>query len=194
MVREKGKKRWFTVLTPELFGSKELSEIAGYSTEELIGRGVEVTGQMLTTLPKDANRKYILLITGAKGDKMLTLPVKYYLTSSFIFRTVRKYKERETFVLYPKTKDGFELRVKLQFLNPSRLHRSERGALLKKLKELLPAKTAEYASDKIFEPDTIEKLANDLKKDLAEVKPISKILIHAISIRNPKAILQTTAK
>ncbi|MGB9675362.1 MAG: hypothetical protein ACPLYW_02055 [Candidatus Nanoarchaeia archaeon] len=186
---KEGKKRWFTILMPELFEEKELSEVLARSAESLIGKFVETTGQMLTNLPKNANKKYILLITGNKGDKAITKVVKYYLTENFISRTVRKYKEREVFVFYPKTKDGFDLRVKLQFLNPKRLHRSERGALLKKLKEVLPTQVGEYDHNTIFDPNIIEKLSTDLKKVLSETKPISKILIHAIFIRNPQALL-----
>lgn len=184
MVAQKGKKKWFTVLTPTIFGEKELSEVPAFALEDLKGRLVEVTGQMLTGLPKDANRKYALLINSFKGEKALTIPVKYQITANFAFRAARKYKERKYFVFYPRTKDNIELRLKLQFLNPNKLHRSERGALLKKLQEILPTVIKAYDSQEIFKPSSIEDISSNLKKQLSEERPIEKILIMALSVRN----------
>ncbi|MEM4714450.1 MAG: hypothetical protein QXQ79_02850, partial [Candidatus Nanoarchaeia archaeon] len=79
---------------------------------------------------------------------------------------------------------GIELRLKLQLLNPKKLHRSERGALLKKLKEVLSSLTSAYDSREIFKPNNLDELSSNLKKTLSEERAIEKILIMALSMRN----------
>ena len=154
----KGKKKWFTVVAPQLFNSKEIADIPAYSAEELQHRFVEATGQMLTGLPKDANRKYQLQIIETKADKAATAPAGYYLTEGFVQRFARRYKDRFVYVLTVGTKDGKQVRFKWFFLNVKKLHHSVRGEILRQTKNLTTDAAKEFDSVKIFEPAAIDKI------------------------------------
>lgn len=171
------KKRWFTILAPDVFGKRELADLPAVSAESTINRLVDVTGQMLTGLPRDLNKKYKLQIVEAIGDKVRTEPKSYYLSESFVQRTARRYKDRFLFVVKSTTKDNKTAVVKLYFLNLKRLHHSERGAVLAKTKEFITKEVKELEAPKLFDPNIIDKLTTDLRKATAEIYTVDKILL-----------------
>jgi len=173
----KQKKRWFTVLSPELFGSREMADLPAFNVEDIKGRVVEVTGQMLTGSPKDANKKYQLKITEMKGEKAVTVPVYYAITDSHIQRTARRYKERFIDVLTLVTKDNQKVLIKMQFFHTKRLHHSVRASLLKESGQMIKDMFKEIETAKLFDPLTVDKIGNDLRKALAKIYPIEKIMV-----------------
>lgn len=178
----KVKKKWFTVLAPENFGKKEISDISAVSAESAVSKIIDVPGQMLTGTPRDMNKKYKLRLTEAVGDKIQTKPIAYYLADSFVQRTARRYKERFLCVTKVVTKDNSNLIAKLYFLNVRKLHHSERGALIAKTKEWLAqeVKTIDYAN--LFDVVVLEKLTNDLRKVLTDVYSVDKILLTKLNL------------
>jgi small subunit ribosomal protein S3Ae len=180
----KVKKRWFTVLAPELFNKRELADISAVSADSTVGKFIDVTGQMLTGVPKDMNRKYKLKIFEAVGDKVNTKPQAYYITESFVQRTARRYKERFIYVTKGTSKDGKIIVIKLQFFNLKKLHHSERGALLAQTKSFLANETKNIDAEQLFDPLTIEKLAADLRKALADIYAVDKIILTKLSVAN----------
>jgi small subunit ribosomal protein S3Ae len=173
----KVKKRWFTVLSPDVFGQKELADIPAISAESVVKRLVDITGQMLTGLPRDLNKKYKLQIVEAVGDKLRTESQSYYLAESFVQRTAKRYKDRFLFVVKGATKDNKIATVKLYFLNLKKLHHSERGAILAKTKEFLANEVKETEAPKLFDPNIIDKITTDLRKALSEIYTVDKILL-----------------
>ena len=173
----KVKKRWFTVLAPELFNKKEIADISAISADAAVGKFVDIAGQMLTGLPRDLNKKYKLKLVQAVGDKIQAKAVAYYLADSFVQRTARRYKERFLYVVKATTKDNTNVTLKLFFLNLKKLHHSERGALIAKTKEFVVNEVKNLEAEKLFDPNTMEKLANDLRKALADIYTVDKILL-----------------
>ena len=182
----KGKKKWFGVLAPALFNSREIADVPAYSPEELHGRWVEVTGQMLTGISKDNNKKYLLKIVEMKGDKAVTLPAKYYISEGFVQRSARKYKDRFIDVLTVKTKDDKQVVLKLFFFNVKRLHHSVRGEILRKTKIFVDAAVSEVDSVKIFDPAVMDKITFDLKKSVSPIYPLDKIFVTRLALVQAK--------
>lgn len=173
----RGKKRWFTVLAPEVFKSKEVVDITAYTPEELKGRPVEVNLMQLTGLPKDAQRKLVLKITDTRGDKAITEPWRYYLIESFIQRSGRRYKEKFIHVLKVKSKDGRNLIVKWMALGIKKLHHPVRADLLEKIAEFTNKTFSQYNFADVFILSNIDKLAMDVKKETKSIFPLDKIII-----------------
>ena len=74
----KGKKRWFTVLAPALFGSRELVEIPAYMPEELQKRFVGEVKLSYRLFTRDSTGKELYrlnalfrMIPYAKGQKII---------------------------------------------------------------------------------------------------------------------------
>jgi small subunit ribosomal protein S3Ae len=178
----KVKKRWYTVLAPETFNKKEITDVSAVSAEATVGKIIDITGQMLTGITKDMSRKYKLRLTEAVGDKINTKALAYYLAESYVQRTARRYKERFIYVIKAPTKDNVTVKIKLFFLDLKKLHHSERGALIAKTKELMAIEVKALDAAALFDPNIIEKLANDLRKNTAEIYEVDKILLTKLSI------------
>jgi small subunit ribosomal protein S3Ae len=176
------KKKWFTVLAPELFNKKEIADISAVSADSAVGKVIDVTGHMLTGIPKDMNKKYKLKIIEAVGDKVTTKMQNYYLADSFVQRTARRYKERFLFVIKTVTKDNKSAIIKLYFLDLKKMHHSERGALLAKTKVWIADEVKNLEAEKLFDPFVIERLASDLRKVLADIYTVDKILLTKLSV------------
>jgi small subunit ribosomal protein S3Ae len=180
--KAKIKKRWFSVLSPEIFGKKEIVDILAVSADSAIKKLVDVTGQMLTGLPRDVSKKYQLQVTEAVGEKLRTEPKSFYLVDSFIQRTVKKFKERFIYVIKCTTKDNKTVKIKLLFLNVKKMHHSERGAVLSKTKDFLQKEVKNIEASKLFDPNVMDKLTGDLKKALTEAYIVDKILLTKLKI------------
>ncbi|HKZ49467.1 MAG TPA: hypothetical protein VJ110_00485 [Candidatus Nanoarchaeia archaeon] len=178
----KQKKKWFTVLSPEMFGGREIADVPAFAAEDLKGRSLEVAGQMLSGSPKDMNKKYILQVIELKGDKGVTLPKGFYITESFIQRSARKYKEKFVYVPTLEAKDKKKVKLKLYFFNTKKLHHSVRAALLRISEEQTKNFVADTDSVKMFDPLTVEKFTADLRKTLTQVYPIEKVLLVKIKL------------
>jgi len=178
----KVKKKWFTVLAPELFNKKEIADISAVTAESAVGKFVDVSGQMLTGLPRDLNKKYKLKLIQAVGDKLQAKAAAYYLADSFVQRTARRYKERFISVTKHTTKDNKTAKIKLYFLDLKKIHHSERGVLLMKTKEFLTVEVKNTEAEKLFDTNMIEKIANDLRKVLEDTYTVDKILLTKLSI------------
>lgn len=178
----RGKKKWFTVLAPEIFKSKELVDITAYEPNELRGRPVEINFMQLTGLPKDMQRKLVLKITDTRGEKVLTEPWKYYLIESFIQRSGRRYKEKFVSVLNVKTKDDRKVTVKWMALGTKKLYHSARAELLRKIAELTAKILPQYTSAELFTPVNLDKISMEIKKETKTIFPLDKILVWKLEV------------
>ncbi len=178
----KPKKKWFGVLAPEIFNSTEISEVTAFEPENLIGRPVELNLMQITGNPKDQQKKLILKIIGTKGEKAITEPWRYLLVESFIQRTARRYKTRVTLVYSIKTADDKTARIKLFVLIVKDIHQRVRASMIKKIEELIREKVSKTKAHELFMPATIDKISNEIKKEIRKIYPADKFLICKLSL------------
>ena len=178
----RGKKKWFTVLAPEIFKSKELVDITAYEPKELAGRPVELNYAQLTERPKDQYKKLILKIVDTKGEKAVTVPWKFFVVESFIQRLARKYGERVYQGTTFKSKDGRPVKVKFFILATKKLNHSTRGDLLRAAHKTITTFIADVNAYDMFLPENSEKLADVLRDGMKKIYPVDKVLVWKISV------------
>lgn len=179
----RGKKKWFTVLAPDTYKSKEIVDITAFEPGELKGRPVEVNMMQLTGLPRDMQRKLILKIIDTKGEKAVTEPWKYALIESFLQRSGRRYKEKFISVLKTRSKDGRNLIVKWLALGVKKLHHPVRADLLVKIAAATNEIFPQYNFADIFVPTALDKIATDVRKETKAVFPLDKIMIWKLEVQ-----------
>lgn len=177
----RGKKKWFTILAPEIFKSKELVDITAYEPGELKGRPVEINLMQITGSPKDQQRKIILKILDTRGEKVLTEPWKYSLIESFIQRSGKRYKEKFISVLRVSSKDNRMVEVKWLCMGVKKLHHPVRAQLLRKIDELTKKVFSQYSFADIFVPANLDKIGADVKKETRTIYPLDKVLVWKLS-------------
>jgi|SRR3989344_1313216 len=178
----KGKKKWFTVVAPEIFKSKELVDITAYNPEELKGRLVEISMAQITGSPKDMQRKIVFKIFDTRGEKVLTTSSKYFMIESFIQRSGRRYKERFIHVLKIPSKDGKTLEIKWLAMGVKKLHHPIRAALLNKITEQAKEIFAKYNAEDIFLPINLDKISDEVRKATRTIYPMDKLLVYKLKV------------
>ena len=86
------KKVWFKVLSPEVYGKREIGEITAFEAKNLIGRVIKLSARDLTT-SRDQNQKISLRVTEVKGDTAETEVIKSNIVDSVVQKKSRKIKQ-----------------------------------------------------------------------------------------------------
>ncbi|MBI2041130.1 MAG: hypothetical protein HYT16_03425 [DPANN group archaeon] len=179
-----GKKKWFTVLAPEVFGKNELVEITAYEPNELLSKPVELNFAQISGNPKDQSKKIILKLIETQGDRALTEPWRFYLQDSFVGRTGRRYKEKFHYVARSVSKDKKNVIVKIYVMTSKKLHQSARADIIRIIDSKTKAFLTNVDAFDFFRQDVMENLAGELRKDIRKVYPVDKVFIWKVAV-NP---------
>lgn len=176
------KKKWFMVVAPEVYRNTEIAEVAAFEPKNLIGRSVEVSLTKITGVPRDQHKKVSFKIKDTRGEKALTEPWKLFLQESSIQRLSRRFKERMISVFKIKAKDGKTVKIKLLTLVLNKLPRTLKTELAKKIEQNIKDKISKATSSDLFAPMALEKLTTELKKELKQIYPISRVTVWKLSV------------
>ncbi len=179
-----GKKKWFTVVAPEVFGKNELVEITAYEPNEIVNKPVELNFAQISGNPKDQYKKIILKIIGTQGDRALTEPWRFYLQESYVGRTGRRFKEKFHYVVKTNSKDGRQLVIKIYVMAERLLHHSARAEMIKILVEKTKTLLATIDGFDFFRPDIMENLAAEMRNSIKKIYPVDKVFIWKVAV-NP---------
>lgn len=178
----KPKKRWFSVIAPEIFKNKEVGEIAASEQNNLIGRTVEISASKLTDTPKDQHRKIVLQINELIGDKVKATVKRTFLLDTYLQRTSRKYKEKFIIVPTLPSQDG-TVKMKVLVMAVKKLHQKVRATLIHNITASLTDKIAKTKTDELFLPSTLERISGELKNEAKTVYPIEKVIIWKTEVK-----------
>lgn len=181
-VTKRQKKRWFTVIAPDVFKNIELGEIAAFAPSDLVGRAVIMGYSAVTNSPMDKNKSFVLKVVRADEVKAYTEPVKVLFSTGYIGRLGRRSKTKFLFVGDYETKDGFKLTVKGYVCADDKTLQAVRTALRKRLDKLLADKLKRIEFTRVFEPNYMESLSKELKSKLHNVYPVRNILFWKVLV------------
>lgn len=177
------KKKWFKVLSPEIYGKNELGEITAFEPNELLGRTMQLRMREAAPASRDMNQKVVLKITKVRGETAETEVIKSYLMDSSVQKKSRKIKEKIESVFKVKSGGGQDVKFKLLVNATKHVPRSTQSAIINALPELVESelKNKKNPAD-IFAPGYSTKLALELKKNLKQIYPVSNVYVWKVSL------------
>jgi ribosomal protein S3AE len=172
----KGKKKWFSIVTPDYLHSIELGEITAFEPANLPGRMVSIPLKEITKSPRDSTSKIKFIITKVQGETCQLEPVELSVQDSQVQRMDRRAKDKIVKTVDAVTKDKQKIRIKVYILLSNKVARS--------VQTVLQTITENYVSDfiktrevkNIFTTMTPKTIANNLKKDLSKIYPANVII------------------
>lgn len=171
-----GKKKWFKVMMPEIFGQdKELVETPAFKDEQLIDRIVELPMTDLTKSFKHYKYKVFLKIVDVKGDKALTKFWGHELLRDVISRMVRKRTSRVDLIEDVETKDGVKLRVKLLIITKRRVQTTLKSKIRKEMKDYLEEQIAKQTLKEFVDSILAESFQRGLGERVKNIYPAAYI-------------------
>ncbi|MDP3989992.1 MAG: hypothetical protein Q8Q01_02190 [archaeon] len=186
------KKNWYRILSPRVFGSKEIGETYLVSADKAIGRPLKVNLRELTGNMKDQNTYASFRINKVEGSVLQTKVIGLELTPASIKRMVRKNTTRLDDCFKLKTKDGQTVIIKPLSITQHKTQRSVRTMLQKQIRSFLQEELSKVTFE-TFVADLINrKMLLNLKKKLHVVFPLKEVNIRVLKLDEKKVLSKPT--
>ncbi|HLC90691.1 MAG TPA: hypothetical protein VJI15_02895 [Candidatus Nanoarchaeia archaeon] len=178
------KKLWYKIISPRIFGLKEMGESYLANPQEGVGRKMKIGLKDLTGNVKDQNVYVSFIVTGANGGKLTTSVIGYQLTPSHVRRLVKKNVDRKDDYFTFTTKEGKEVVAKTLMITINKTKRSVRTELSKQLKEGLAEEISKLDVNTLFNNLVYHKIQLPLKKKLSKVYPLRELAIRHLFLKD----------
>jgi small subunit ribosomal protein S3Ae len=170
-------KKWFTVITPTVFGSIPVTSTPSDEPWKLLGRVIEVTLYDLTGDITQVHVHLYLQIYKVDQDKLeaYTIFKGHELARDYLRSLTRRKSSKITAIVNVTTKDGYVLRPTVMAWTTYRCNTSQRHTIRKIMMDML----TKIASEKTFDEfvtgmvlgDFVQEIFNQVKK----VYPVRKV-------------------
>ncbi|MEM3400107.1 MAG: 30S ribosomal protein S3ae [Candidatus Micrarchaeia archaeon] len=170
-------KRWYTVYAPDMFENKKIAEVISSDEANLINRKLtvglwEITGdmsQMYTTL--------FFRIISVKGTSAFTKFVGHELSRTYLKTLVRRRRDIIADVIDVKTKDGIELRIKVNLYTAVRVSTPVKHALRAALRKEIIERSADMDFQRLVQEIVFGKFPALLFNSVKKIAPIKRLEI-----------------
>ena len=183
------KKLWCKIISPKIFGSKEIGESYLQAPEKALGRKLKSNLKDLTGNVKDQNVYVSMQVNKIDGSMLKTAVVGYELTPSYIKRAVRKNTSRIDDHFRFTTKGGKNVVIKTLMVTFGTCQRSVRTTLSKELKELLEPEVNKNDFSGFISLLVNRKILMEAKRKLKKVYPLKEVSVRVIKLME-KGIIQ----
>ena len=178
----RGKKRWFPVLAPAIFQSKEVAQITAYEPNELIGRNLIIPMKVITGSSRDSNVNVKLHVSKVQGDTAHTESIGIFTSDAQISRTARRKVSRINSVFYASDKNDNKIKLKIILMTKDAITKSLQNELRILSEEIITKSLKKMDASSLFTSESIKKIGNSIKKNLKIVYPLSDAIIWKASI------------
>ena len=166
------KKKWYSILAPDMFNKQELGQTTVFEKTKIIGKTIKVNLMNLTGEVRNQNVNIKFKVIDEKDDKANTEIIGYILSPAFIKRVVRRRHTRIDATYLLKTKDNKKLKIKPLFITRNKTCRSETTAIKETAMEIVN-KMASITNYNDFVRSVIfYKLQLDLRRKLSKIYPL----------------------
>lgn len=188
------KKKWVSILAPELFKNEQIGETFSAEPKDLPGKFVKISLMQLLRDPKRQSMTLSFKIKEVVDGRAQTEVVAYSMLPAAIKRLVRRRRDKLEDSFLCVTKDKRKVRIKplmLTFSNTSNLIQAK---LRRTARDILIRKARKLSFEELISEVVSNKLQNDLKKDLKKIHPLRIIDVKYVGLEFRKRNLKKDAK
>jgi small subunit ribosomal protein S3Ae len=175
-------KRWYDVVTPEIFGKMSIGSTPTDDPAKLVGRVMDTTlGELTNDLGKQ-NVKMHFKVDEVSGESANTRFTGHELTRDYLRSLVKRRTSLVESNIIVTTKDGFKVHLKPMALTIKRAGSSQ----IKAIRDIMNATLRERGKDLNYEQFIHEvvlgKLASDIYKKSKIIYPLRRVEISKTKI------------
>lgn len=170
-------KKWYTVISPQVFGSIPVTSTPGDEPWKLLGRTIEIT---LYDLTGDITQVHVHLYlqiykVDPEREEAYTIFKGHELARDYIRSLTRRKSSKIVAIFNATTKDGYVVRPTVATWTTYRCNTSQRCSIRKIMMDLVAKRASErtfdeFVNDMIF-GDFVQTIFNEVKK----VYPVRKV-------------------
>ncbi|MGZ4909494.1 MAG: 30S ribosomal protein S3ae [Halobacteriota archaeon] len=175
-------KKWYDVVTPEIFGKMSIGSTPADDPAKLVGRVMDTTlGELTNDLGKQ-NVKMHFKVDEVSGESAHTRFTGHELTRDYLRSLVKRRTSLVESNIVVTTKDGFKVHLKPMSLTIKRAGSSQ----IKAIRDIMNGTLRERANDLDYEQFIHEvvlgKLASDIYKKSKIIYPLRRVEISKTKI------------
>lgn len=185
-VRDKWRaKAWYTILSPNYFGSVELSQVPADDPSKLMGRIIDST---LYDITNDFQHQYLKMyfqVVEVDEKTAKTVFKGHEYSRDYLRSLVRRRTTRVDSLINITTKDGYKLRLSVSVFTLSRIKTSQENFMRKLMTRIIKEKSEALTFDQFVQEVVLGKIASDIYNQAKKIAPI-----RHVGIRKSKLIQQ----
>jgi len=184
-VKDKWKsKSWYRIVAPDMFDGAVVGETPAAEPEELLGRTASISLQDLTGDFSKVHIKAEFKVNGVRGGECVTRFIGHDMTSDYIRRLTRRRRSKIDSVFDTRTKEGYQVRIKILSVTDKRINSSIKQSLRKKMKEILDEVVPNSTLPELVSKMIFSNLAKKIKKETKEIYPLKRVEIRKSEVRS----------
>ncbi|MFO7792010.1 MAG: 30S ribosomal protein S3ae [Candidatus Saliniplasma sp.] len=184
-VKDKWKsKSWYRIVAPDMFDGAIVGETPAAEPEELLGRTASISMQDLTGDFSKVHIKAEFKVNGVRGGECVTRFIGHDMTSDYIRRLTRRRRSKIDSVFDMRTKEGYQVRIKILSVTDKRINSSIKQSLRKKMEEILTEVVPKSTLPELVSKMIFSNLAKKVKKETKEIYPLKRVEIRKSEVRS----------
>jgi len=189
--QKKGKKRWFPIHAPALFGESLLGETYVYEATEVEGKYLTANLSVITKNMRKQNANVTFKVTKIVEGKGMTEIIGYNMINAAVKRLIKRGRDKVADSFLTKTSDKKILRIKPLMITANKATKLVQSACRlearKISREYVFSKTVEQAMDDIING----KLQKIIKDKVMKIYPIKSVDIRIARLEEHSALTIT---
>jgi small subunit ribosomal protein S3Ae len=175
-------KRWYDVVTPEIFGKMSIGSTPADDPAKLVGRVMDTTlGELTNDLGKQ-NVKMHFKVNEVSGESAHTRFTGHELTRDYLRSLVKRRTSLVESNIVVTTKDGFKVHLKPMALTIKRAGSSQIKAIRDIMNGTLHERGKELNYEQFIHEVVLGKLASDIYKKSKIIYPLRRVEISKTKI------------
>lgn len=173
-------KRWYKILSPAVFGSREIGETMASEEQLLLGRTMSVSLAMVTGDMKKQSTNIVFEIKNIKSGVAETVFKRLEIAPSSVRRMIRKGKDRIDMSIICATNDKGIFRIKPLVITRSQAGGTILAKLRKLIEDALRVEVNKVNSENLLIDVVTGKLQRSVRQRLNKVYPVKQMEIRAL--------------
>jgi small subunit ribosomal protein S3Ae len=175
-------KRWYDVVTPEIFGKTSIGSTPTDDPTKLVGRVMDATlGELTNDLGKQ-NVKMHFKVNEVSGESAHTRFTGHELTRDYLRSLVKRRTSLVESNIVVTTKDGYKIHLKPMSLTIKRAGSSQIKAIRDIMNGTLRERGDELNYEQFIHEVVLGKLASDIYKKAKVIYPLRRVEISKTKI------------
>ncbi|HLE06219.1 MAG TPA: hypothetical protein VI790_02620 [Candidatus Nanoarchaeia archaeon] len=188
------KKRWFTIISPKIFGSKELGETMSDDPKKVKGRVLTTNAKELTNDFKRSHISIKLLVKEVVDDNALTEISGYAVSRPYLQRLVHKGMSSIAIVEDVTTSDNQKIRVKCTAVVNGKIQTTKKKLIRERFISESSRMFSEMTLDNIVFIASTNKIQKMLVTKLKKVHPLRFVEIKKIDVLDSSKKIEVKPK
>ena len=169
------KKKWFAIVAPKVFESREVSETVAEKPQAIVGRTITMS---VAEIVPQARKQAIYVkfrVTEVQGQKAYTELTGHEVSHGFLRRFVRRHTSKIDIVKDLDCRDGKKVRVTATTITANKIPKQKETLVRKAMAEALAGMANQKASEEFIHELIFGNAVNELGQKLRPICQVKRI-------------------